>query len=43
MHDCAVFADGAVRCWGDQLYGQLGNGIDSTARATTPQLAKLCP
>jgi alpha-tubulin suppressor-like RCC1 family protein len=43
MHDCAVFADGTVRCWGDQLYGQLGNGVDSTARTTTPQLAKLCP
>lgn len=42
-HDCAIVSDGTVRCWGDQLYGQLGNGTDSATRTTTPQLAKLCP
>jgi len=41
-HDCAVFADGLVRCWGDQTYGQLGNNVDSASRTTTPQAVPLC-
>jgi len=31
-HSCAVLADGAVACWGDNSSGQLGNG---TTRAET--------
>ncbi len=42
-HDCAIFSDGTVRCWGDQQFGQLGNGTDVGGRTQTPQLAKLCP
>jgi alpha-tubulin suppressor-like RCC1 family protein len=31
-HPCAVLGDGSVRCWGNNAFGQLGNGtIRSTA------------
>jgi alpha-tubulin suppressor-like RCC1 family protein len=29
-HSCALMADGTVTCWGNNLYGQLGNG-DTTS------------
>jgi alpha-tubulin suppressor-like RCC1 family protein len=34
VHTCALLTDGTAACWGQNLYGQLGNG--STANATTP-------
>jgi len=34
LHTCALLADGAVRCWGANDRGQLGNG--STADAALP-------
>ncbi len=35
-HSCAVVG-GAVRCWGDNTYGQIGNGsVSSTTPVTTP-------
>ena len=33
---CAVLASGAVDCWGDDGYGELGNGMDS-GYSDTPQ------
>jgi alpha-tubulin suppressor-like RCC1 family protein len=27
LHSCAIFADATARCWGDNGYGELGNGI----------------
>ena len=36
-HSCVRGGDGAVRCWGNGIYGQLGNG--STASRTLPVLA----
>jgi hypothetical protein len=33
-HSCALMGTGAVRCWGQNLSGQLGNG--ATAQRTTP-------
>ena len=34
IHACAITGDGGVRCWGDNTYGELGNG--TTAVTTTP-------
>jgi alpha-tubulin suppressor-like RCC1 family protein len=33
-HSCAVLASGAVKCWGDDAAGQLGNG--AAGASTTP-------
>jgi len=33
-HSCGVTTSGAAYCWGDNFFGQLGNG--SSAEATTP-------
>src|SRR5205814_7198482 len=33
-HSCAALQDGTVRCWGDNVNGQLGDG--SRTRASTP-------
>jgi alpha-tubulin suppressor-like RCC1 family protein len=34
-HTCALFANGKIKCWGDNTYGTLGYG-DTTDRGATP-------
>lgn len=33
---CAIVANGAIRCWGANYYGQLGDGTATTAGKTSP-------
>ena len=35
-HTCAVLSDGTVRCWGYNLYGQLGDGTTTTRSVPAP-------
>lgn len=35
-HTCALMANGNVRCWGQNRYGQLGNGVDFQESSKTP-------
>lgn len=41
-HDCALTTEGEVYCWGQQDFGQLGNGVSSATRNSQPQLVPIC-
>jgi alpha-tubulin suppressor-like RCC1 family protein len=36
LEACAVLADGTAKCWGGDVYGELGNGMASSSVATAP-------
>jgi alpha-tubulin suppressor-like RCC1 family protein len=42
-HCCAVLADATVRCWGDNVAGQLGDGStsDRSTAVTVPGLSQV--
>lgn len=40
-HTCAVLAGGSVACWGDDRFGQLGDGILADQQPVAPLLK--CP
>ena len=41
FHACAVLRDGGVVCWGDNLFGQLGNGQERTYEPKKVKVARL--
>ena len=40
-HTCALLDDNSVKCWGHNLYGQLGDGSATTSVMTTPVAVNL--
>lgn len=35
-HTCAIISDGTVRCWGGNLFGALGSGMDTDSGVVAP-------
>ena len=42
-HTCAVLVGGAMRCWGYNLYGQLGNGLGANSPVPVEVLGLAAP
>ena len=42
-HTCALLGDGTVRCWGNDAYGDLGNGTFSSTPSPTPTVVTGLP
>jgi alpha-tubulin suppressor-like RCC1 family protein len=42
-HACAITDDYSVWCWGDQQWGQLGNGVNDLTPESQPVQAQICP
>ena len=36
VHACLILGDGSVWCWGDNAFGQLGNGTKTSSAVPTP-------
>jgi alpha-tubulin suppressor-like RCC1 family protein len=39
-HSCALLANGQVRCWGQNLYDQLGNGVEAGPEIFRPRAVR---
>jgi hypothetical protein len=35
-HSCALLKDGSSRCWGDNFFGELGNGTVVSSATPAP-------
>jgi alpha-tubulin suppressor-like RCC1 family protein len=43
VHSCALGSDGKAYCWGEDLFGQLGNGPGLTANQLLPSAVQMPP
>ena len=41
LHTCAVLDDGTVRCWGDNTFGQVGDGTNATPKLAAVKVSGL--
>ncbi len=38
-HTCVLMEDGSIKCWGDNLYGELGNGLSGPGQSSNTPLS----
>ena len=40
-HSCALLTDGKIKCWGRDVYGQLGDGAITSSQTTPVEVSGL--